>query len=65
MKSIVFDPTKPGFVSIPGTTRKVVAHFKDGNKEAMDIMELLTMKPRKINQVNKIDCYTESEEVPV
>jgi hypothetical protein len=39
-----------------------VAHFRDGHKEKMSLVEFLVMG-RKRNQVKRIDCYEEGEEI--
>ena len=51
---------EPGWLSIPGDTRTIVAHFIDGHEEKMSLTDLLVMG-RKRNQVKRIDCYKEGE----
>lgn len=49
-----------GWQSIPGGTHTIVAHFRDGHKEKMSLVDFLVMG-RKCNQVKRIDCYKEGE----
>jgi hypothetical protein len=58
MKSIKVDNQKTGWVVIPATTKKIVAHFNDGHKEVIDLVDYITMNSKKKSQVNQIDCYT-------
>ena len=51
-----------GWQSIPGGIHTIVAHFRDGHKEKMSLVEFLVMG-RKRNQVKRIDCYKEGEEI--
>ena len=51
-----------GWQSIPGGTHTIVAHFRDGHKEKMSLVDFLVMG-RKRNQVKRIDCYEEGEEI--
>lgn len=51
-----------GWQSIPGGTHTIVAHFRDGHEEKMSLVEFLVMG-RKRNQVKRIDCYEEGEEI--
>ena len=53
---------KTGWQSIPGGTHTIVAHFRDGHEEKMSLAEFLVMG-RKRNQVKRIDCYKEGEEI--
>ncbi len=64
MTSIKFDNTETGWIEIPGTTEKIVAHFKDGHTETMELIDFATMKKRKKDLVCQIDCYTAIEQVP-
>lgn len=46
-----------GFIELPATIKKVVAHFKDGQTEEMELLDFLMLKPRVKKQIMKIDCY--------
>lgn len=61
MITIKIDPDKTGWVKIDGTVRTIVAHFKDGHKETFSLVDYLTY--RRKNDVVKIDCYGEGEEI--
>ncbi len=63
MTSIKVDNTKTGWVEIPGTTEKIVAHFKDGHTETMHLVDYVTMKKKKKDLVCQIDCYAASEQL--
>lgn len=51
-----------GFIELPATIKKVVAHFKDGQTEEMELLDFLMLKPRVKKQIVKIDCYDEETE---
>ena len=61
MITIKIDPDKTGWVKIDSTVRTIVAHFKDGHKETFSLVDYLT--DRQKNDVVKIDCYGEGEEI--
>ncbi len=63
MKSYKIDPQQTGWQSVPGGTKVVVAHFKDGHKENMELFEFLTCGRRKLKNIIQIACYTEGEEI--
>ena len=63
MKSIKFNPKETGWVSIDGDVATVVAHFNNGEKETMNIVDFVTMNRRKYNKILQIDCYKEGEEI--
>lgn len=63
MQSIKFDNKVTGWVSLPGGTRKVVAHFNDGNKETYDLVDFLTLKKRTMDKIVSIDVYQEGEAI--
>lgn len=50
-----------GFIELPATVKKVVAHFKDGHTEEMKLFDFLVLKPRVKKQIVKIDCYDEDD----
>lgn len=64
MKSIKIDNSKTGWTEIPGATKLVVAHFKDGHKETIELMQFLTLGKRAKDSINLIDCYAEGEKIP-
>lgn len=64
MISIKINNTKTGWTEIPGTTQRVVAHFKDGHKETIELMRFLTLGKRTKDSICKIDCYAEGEKIP-
>lgn len=51
-----------GFIELPATIKKVVAHFKDGHTEEMGLLDFLVLKPSVKKQIVKIDCYDEETE---
>lgn len=61
MISIKIDNAKTGWTKIPGTTKKVIVHFNDGNKKEMDLLDFITLGKRDAKKVIQIDCYTESD----
>lgn len=63
MKAIKFNPDETGWVEIPGDTKIVVAHFKDGHKETFTTSGYLTAPPKLRKKVIQIDCYAEGEEL--
>lgn len=60
MKTYKIEETA-GWLSIPATVKKVVAHFKDGHTEKYELIEFVTLKPKVKNSIAKIDCYEEGE----
>lgn len=50
-----------GFIELPATIKKVVAHFKNGHKEEMGLLDFLVLKPRVKKQIVKIDCYNDED----
>lgn len=60
MKTYKIDPKAKGWMGISGDTAFVVAHYKDGHTETMELFEYLAY-PRKRRSVIQIDCYTEEE----
>lgn len=60
MKTYGFAET--GWVTLPTTIKKVVAHFKSGHTEEMPLLDFLTLKPSIKKQIVKIDCYDEETE---
>jgi hypothetical protein len=63
MNSYKIDPHQTGWLSIQGGTKIIVAHFKDGHKENMELVEFLTCGRRKLKNIIQIDCYAEGEEI--
>ena len=57
MKSFILS-NETGWLEIPGDTKLVIAHYKDGHTERFTIVEFLAMKKDKIA---RIDCYAENE----
>ena len=60
MVEVEFDK-KTGWAIIPGSTKQVVLHFKNGHTEEMKLVEFLALKPKIKKQIVKIDCYNENE----
>lgn len=60
MKTYEIDPKYKGWQSISGDTAIVVAHYKDGHTETMELFEYLAYPKRRRNVI-QIDCYTEEE----
>lgn len=63
METIKIDNTKTGWVSLPGDTHKVVAHFNDGSKETYKLFEFLTLKKKTKDKIVSIDCCKEGETI--
>lgn len=61
MKTYKIDPKEKGWQSISGDTAVIVAYYKDGHKEKMELFEFLTCGRRKLKNIIQIDCYTEKE----
>ena len=62
MKSIKINPKETGWTPIEGGTKTIVAHFDDGHKETMALVDYM-MAARKRQHVVQIDCYAEGEEI--
>lgn len=60
MKTYFIDPRERGWMSISGDVKVIVAHYKDGHKEKMGLMDYVS-NPRRRKNVVQIDCYTEDE----
>lgn len=60
MKTYKIDPKEKGWQSISGDTAVIVAYYKDGHKEKMELFEYLAYPKRRKNVI-QIDCYTEEE----
>lgn len=60
MKSYKLSPNQTGWMSISGDTAFIVAHYKDGHTEMMELMEYVAC-PKKRKSVIQVDCYTEEE----
>ena len=63
MKTIKINPKETGWISIPGDTKTIVAHFNDGHKETFHTFHFATIGKRKKNKIVQIDCYKEGEEI--
>ena len=63
MKTIKFNPKETGWVSIDGDVKTIVAHFNDGHKETMSLLDFVAINKRKKNKIVQIDCYKEGEEI--
>lgn len=63
MKTIKFNPNETEWVSVGGDVATVVAHFNDGHKETMSLLDFVTINKRKKNKIVQIDCYKEGEEI--
>ena len=63
MKTIKFNPKETGWIPVDGDVKMIVAHFDDGHKETMSLLDLVIMNKRKINKIMQIDCYKEGEEI--
>lgn len=61
MQTIKIDSKKTGWVSLPGDTHSVVAHFEDNHKEKYSLVDFLVLKPKVKNMIVKIDCYKKGE----
>ena len=62
MKSIKIDPNKTGWTNIEGNIKNIVAHFNDGHKEKMTVLDFL-MATHKRKKIIQIDLYAEGEEI--
>lgn len=62
MKSYKFNDTQTGFVSIPGDTEIIVAHYEDGHEETIDVFSFV-MDRKKRHQCIMIDCYRKGEKI--
>ena len=62
MKTIKINPKETGWTRIDGNTNTIVAHFDDGHKETMSLVDYITAVS-KSQHVVQIDCYTEGEEI--
>lgn len=60
MKSYRINQNDRGWMSISGDVAVIVAHYKDGHKETMKVIEFAAY-PEKRRNVIQIDCYTEDE----
>lgn len=63
MKTIKFNPKETGWIRIDGGVKTIVAHFNDGHKETMSLLDFVTINKRKKNKMVQIDCYKEGEEI--
>ena len=52
---------KTGWLELPATIKKVVAHFKDGHTEEMKLIDFVVLKSRVMKQIVEIDCYDEED----
>lgn len=62
MKSIKIDTNKTGWTHIEADVKNIVAHFNDGHKEKMAVLDFL-MAARKRKNIIQIDLYAEGEEI--
>lgn len=62
MKSIKIDTNKTGWTHIEGDVKNIVAHFNDGHKEKMTVLDFL-ISARKRKNIIQIDLYSEGEEI--
>ena len=62
MITIKINPNETGWTRIDGNTKTIVAHFDDGHKETMSLIDYITAA-RKSQHVVQIDCYTDGEEI--
>ena len=62
MKTIKINPKKTGWTRIDGNIKTIVAHFDDGHKETMSLIDYMTAA-RKRQHVVQIDCYADGEEI--
>ena len=62
MKSIKINPKKAGWIPIESDTKIIVAHFDDGHKEKMTVLDFL-ISARKRKHIVQIDIYAEGEEI--
>lgn len=62
MKSIKIDTNKTGWTHIEGDVKNIVAHFNDGHKEKMTVLDFL-MSAHKRKNIIQIDLYSEGEEI--
>lgn len=60
MKVYNINPNEKGWLSISGDTKVIVAHYKDGHREKMELYEFLS-NSKRLKNVVRIDCYTEEE----
>lgn len=63
MKTIKFNPKETGWVRIDGDVKTIVAHFNNGEKETMNIIDFVIMDRSWYNKIVQIDCYKEGEEI--
>lgn len=54
-----------GWIALPATIKKVVAHFKDGHTDEMKLVDLLILNPRIKKEIVMIECYDENEDKKV
>ena len=62
MESHKIDNTKTGWDTIPGNTKVIVAHYKDGHTEHLEVWQFIAMG-RKRDKIVQIDCYGPDEEI--
>ncbi len=62
MTTYKLDHKGDGWISIPGNTKIIVAHFKDGHTEKLEPWQFAAMG-RKRSKVERIDCYTAGETI--
>lgn len=63
METIKFNPKETGWIPIGGDVVTIVAHFNNGKKETMSIIDFIFMIRRKYNKIVQIDCYKDGEEI--
>ena len=61
MVSCEFDDSKTGWLEIPGGTKTIVAHHKDGHKDTMSLVDFVCLGRRAKKTIVRIDCYQEGE----
>ena len=61
MFSTEFDISKTGWVEIPGGTKTIVAHHKDGHTEKMGLVNFVCLSRKAQKTIVRIDCYQEGE----
>ena len=63
METIKLNPKETGWIFIKSDVKTIVAHFNDGHKETMPLLDFVTINKRKKNKIVQIDCYKEDEEI--
>ena len=63
MVSMEFDDSKTGWVEMPGNTKTIVAHHKDGHTEKMGLADFICLSRKAKKTICRIDCYAEGENI--